>query len=230
MKYFCLIPARKNSTRLKNKNVLFFFKKPLIYWTIKTASKCKYFSKILVSSDNDDIKKITNTFKNVEFLKRPKNISGKNVKMEDVLKHAISHLKNKNLNYDASVILQPTSPLRKLKTIKKCCKIFSNNKYDVLTTIISLNFKCHPKRVLIFRKKNFVLKRFNYSYNNSSKIYKLDGGVVFIRKIVSFKNKILSGKAKFFEINYPESIDIDTINDFKQAKLFFNKNDIYKQK
>ena len=46
-----------NSTRLKNKNVLNFFKKPLIYWTIKIASQCKYFDKILVSSDNDKIKK-----------------------------------------------------------------------------------------------------------------------------------------------------------------------------
>lgn len=228
MKYFCLIPARKNSTRLKNKNVLSFFKKPLIYWTIKKASKCKYFDKILVSSDNDDIKKITNKFKNVEFLKRPKNISGKNTKMENVLRHAVNHLKRKNLYYDASVILQPTSPLRKLKTINRCCKIFSNNKYDVLTTITSLDFKSQPERTISFKNNDFVIKKFNYSYNNTKKIYKLDGGVVFIRKIKNFKNKILSGKSKFYKIDYPEAIDIDTMFDFKQAKLFFNINDLYK--
>jgi CMP-N-acetylneuraminic acid synthetase len=228
MKYFCLIPARKNSTRLKNKNVLNFFKKPLIYWTIKIATKCKYFDKILVSSDNDDIKKITNKFKNVEFLKRPKRISGEDAKMEHVLKHAIDHLKKINLKYDASVILQPTSPLRKLKTLEKCCKIFSNNKYDVLTTITSLDFKSHPERAIIFKRDDFTKKKFNYSYNNTKKIYKLDGGAVFIKKISSFKNKILEGKTKFFEISYPESIDIDNINDFMQAKLFFKKNDIYK--
>ncbi|MDB3975704.1 acylneuraminate cytidylyltransferase family protein [Candidatus Pelagibacter sp.] len=228
MKYFCLIPARKNSTRLKNKNVLSFFKKPLIYWTIKIASKCKYFDKILVSSDNDDIKKITNKFKNVEFLKRPKNISGKNAKMENVLRHAVNHLKRKNLYYDASVILQPTSPLRKLKTINRCCKIFSNNKYDVLTSITSLDFKSQPERTISFKKNDFVIKKFNYSYNNTKKIYKLDGGVVFIRKIKNFKNKILSGKSKFYKIDYPEAIDIDTMFNFKQAKLFFNINDLYK--
>ena len=227
MKYFCLIPARKNSTRLKSKNILNFYKKPLIYWTIKIASKCKYFDKILVSSDNEDIKKITNKFKNVEFLKRPKKISGKESKIENVLKHALDYLKKKNLNYDASVILQPTSPLRKLRTLEKCCKIFSNNKYDVLATITNLDFKSHPERAITFKKNDFIIKKFNYSYNNTKKIYKLDGGVVFIKKISSFKNKILEGKTKFFEINYPESIDIDTINDFKQAQLFFKKNDIY---
>lgn len=228
MKYFCLIPARKNSTRLKNKNVLNFFNKPLIYWTIKIASKCKYFDKILVSSDNYDIKKITNKFNNVEFLKRPKSISKKNTKMENVLKHAINHFKKKNQHYDASVILQPTSPLRKLKTIEKCCKLFLSNKYDVLTTIVSLDFKSHPERVINFKNKDFIIKKFNYSYNNTKKIYKLDGGVVFIRKIKNFKNKILSGKSKFYKINYPEAIDIDNMFDLKQAKLFFNANDLYK--
>lgn len=228
MNYFCLIPARKNSTRLKNKNVLSFFKKPLIYWTIKMASKCKYFDKIVVSSDNDDIKKITDKFKNVDFLKRPKNISRKNTKMENVVRHAIDHLKRKNLYYDASVILQPTSPLRKLKTIDRCCKIFSNNKYDMLTTITSLDFKSHPERAINFKNNDFVIKKFNYSYNNTKKIYKLDGGVVFIRKIKNFKNKILSGRSRFYKINYPEAIDIDTMIDFKQAKLFFNTNDLYK--
>lgn len=228
MKYFCLIPARKDSTRLKNKNVLNFFNKPLIYWTIKIASKCKYFDKILVSSDNYDIKKITNKFKNVEFLKRPKSISKKNTKMENVLKHALEHFKKKNLHYDASVILQPTSPLRKLKTIEKCCKLFLSNKYDVLTTIVGLDFKSHPERTINFKNKDFIIKKFNYSYNNTKKIYKLDGGVIFIRKIKNFKNKILSGKSRFFKINYPEAIDIDDIFDLKQAKLFFNANDLYK--
>ena len=192
------------------------------------ASKCKYFDKIVVSSDNDDIKKITDKFKNVDFLKRPKNISRKNTKMENVVRHAIDHLKRKNLYYDASVILQPTSPLRKLKTIDRCCKIFSNNKYDMLTTITSLDFKSHPERAINFKNNDFVIKKFNYSYNNTKKIYKLDGGVVFIRKIKNFKNKILSGRSKFYKINYPEAIDIDTMIDFKQAKLFFNTNDLYK--
>jgi hypothetical protein len=98
----------------------------------------------------------------------------------------------------------------------------------VLTTITSLDFKSHPERAIIFKRDDFTKKKFNYSYNNTKKIYKLDGGAVFIKKISSFKNKILEGKTKFFEISYPESIDIDNINDFMQAKLFFKKNDIYK--
>ena len=52
--------------------------------------------------------------------------------------------------------------------------------------------------------------------------------MVFIEKIKNFKNKILSGKSRFYKINYPEAIDIDNMFDLKQAKLFFNANDLYK--
>lgn len=228
MKFLCLIPARKNSTRLKNKNILKFFNKPLIYWTIKIATKSKFFNKIVVSSDNKQLANIVNKFKKVDFIERPKNISGKNAKIEQAIKHVLDVYKKKSQYFDAIVILQPTSPLRKLSTIEKCCKIFSSNKYDTLATVTRLDFKSDPRRVINLEKGSFFLKKFNYSYKISKNSYKLDGGVVFIKKINTFKNKVLSGKTSFFKINYPESIDIDTSLDFKQAKLFFKKNDLYK--
>ena len=44
-KIFCIIPARKGSRRLKNKNILIFKKKPLITHTIEAAIKSKIFHK-----------------------------------------------------------------------------------------------------------------------------------------------------------------------------------------
>lgn len=51
-KILAIIPARKNSKRLKNKNLLLFNKKPLIHWTIKSALKSKKIDTIVVSSDS----------------------------------------------------------------------------------------------------------------------------------------------------------------------------------
>ena len=39
MKNLIIIPARKNSKRVKNKNLVKVLKKPLIFWTIKYAKK-----------------------------------------------------------------------------------------------------------------------------------------------------------------------------------------------
>ena len=58
-KILALITARKNSVRLKKKNFLTFFKKPLIYWTISSALKSKYLDSIYVSTDMVEILKFS---------------------------------------------------------------------------------------------------------------------------------------------------------------------------
>ena len=63
MKYLCIIPARLGSQRLKNKNMKMIGGKPLIFWTISLAIKCKFFSKVVVSTDSDKIKKYCKKFK-----------------------------------------------------------------------------------------------------------------------------------------------------------------------
>ena len=47
MKYLAIIPARKGSKRIKNKNIKRFNREPLINWTIRSALKSKCFDKIL---------------------------------------------------------------------------------------------------------------------------------------------------------------------------------------
>ena len=54
-----LIPARSGSKRLKNKNIISFFGKPMISYSIKTAIKCNLFKKIIVSTDSNKIAKIS---------------------------------------------------------------------------------------------------------------------------------------------------------------------------
>lgn len=57
-KVIAIIPARGNSKRLPNKNIIDFFGKPLISWTIEAAIECGCFAKILVSTDHEAIAKI----------------------------------------------------------------------------------------------------------------------------------------------------------------------------
>ena len=58
MSSICIIPARGGSKRIKNKNIIKFNKKPIIYWSLKAALKSKCFDKIIVSTDSDKIIKI----------------------------------------------------------------------------------------------------------------------------------------------------------------------------
>ena len=57
-KYLAVIPARGGSTRLPRKNLRMILDKPLIVWTIESAKKSKLLDRIIISTDDEEIKKI----------------------------------------------------------------------------------------------------------------------------------------------------------------------------
>ena len=54
-----IIPARGGSKRLPRKNIISFNGKPMIAWTIEAALKSEMFSKVLVSTDDDEIRQFS---------------------------------------------------------------------------------------------------------------------------------------------------------------------------
>ncbi|OUV60956.1 MAG: hypothetical protein CBC82_07415 [Cellvibrionales bacterium TMED122] len=227
MKIICIIPAKEKSRRLKDKNILKIKNKLLIQITLNKSLKIKEFDRIIVSSDSEKILNLSKKYKNILFFRRPKKYSTSKSDMGSVITHITKVLyKTEKLVPSIIVLLQPTSPLRKISTIKKTIKIFKRHlNYDYLATIKKVNHKEYPNMQINFSNKNFN-KRKNFKINNthSKKVnYALDGGVIFMFRN-NKKNKVnnykLSGYGKFVETKFPENIDIDTKEDFDIAKKF----------
>ena len=53
-----VIPARGGSKRIKNKNIIDFLGKPLIFYALDAAKKSKLFDEIHVSTDSNEIKNV----------------------------------------------------------------------------------------------------------------------------------------------------------------------------
>ena len=70
-----IIPARKNSQRIKNKNIKIFNGKPIIFWSIKTALKSKLFKDIFVSTDSKKIAKYAIKYGVKVLYPRPSKLS-----------------------------------------------------------------------------------------------------------------------------------------------------------
>jgi pseudaminic acid cytidylyltransferase len=51
----CIIPARGGSVRIPRKNIKFFRGKPIIHYSIDVARKSKLFTRIVVSTDDQEI-------------------------------------------------------------------------------------------------------------------------------------------------------------------------------
>ena len=127
----CVIPARKGSTRIKNKNIINFYKKPLIYWSILSAKKSKYIDNIFVTSDDDKILKIAQK-NGCSIVKRNKKLSN-NIIMPDYA--VVDVLKKFGKSYEIVVFLQPTAPLRRQDDIDNALKKMIETNTDTILSV-----------------------------------------------------------------------------------------------
>lgn len=121
-----IIPARKGSKGLKNKNLRILDDKMLFEISIDHAMKAGA-SQIIVTSDINEILNRKHFHKIVQTHTRPKELCGDSSKMADVVLDVI----NNYITEELIVLLQPTSPLRRITDIKKSIRQYVDNKYEL---------------------------------------------------------------------------------------------------
>lgn len=140
MKTLIVIPARGGSKGIPGKNIYPINGKPLLNYTLDLLEKVKLEdTDVVVSTDSEEIKRMTRSYENVIVIERPYNISGDKASTESALLHALEVMSEKyNRQYDAVMTLQVTSPLRKEETLRKFIKSYENN-YPKYNALLSLN-------------------------------------------------------------------------------------------
>ena len=83
-----VIPARGGSKRIKKKNIKKFLNRPIISYPIKEIQRSKLFDKIIVSTDNKEITKISKKIGAEVLFRRPKKLSGDYATTQEVIIHA----------------------------------------------------------------------------------------------------------------------------------------------
>jgi len=224
-KILAIIPARGGSKGIPRKNIKELTGKPLIVYSIEAALKSKYINKIVVSTEDEEIAEISKKY-GAEVIKRPRELAKDSSSIIDVLKHVLEKLREKeNYNPDIIVLLQPTSPLRTVKTIDSAILIF-RDKFEYYDSLIPL-YLIEGKIGIIMRERyipNYIL---GSRRQDIEPIYR-ECGTIFIFKPDLIKNGEMFGEKilPFVIKKYKESIDIDTTDDLKIAEFFMGlKND-----
>jgi CMP-N-acetylneuraminic acid synthetase len=208
-----LIPARGGSKGIKNKNIKKLNGVPLIAHTIKQAINVDIIDDIVVSTDDNNIKKIALKYGARVPFKRPDKLSNDNATNIDVALHAIKKIKS-----DILIILQPTSPLRKSSDITSSLKLLLNKN---VKAVIGVNK--NKSYVYSFQTNNSKLIQ---NAENISKIstnrqdhqdyFSVNGAIYaaftnfFIHKKTFFTNNTC-----IYEMPIHRSVDIDEMNDWK---------------
>lgn len=223
-----IIPARGGSKGIAGKNTRDLAGKPLIAWTIESARTSGACSRLIVSSDSQDILSVARKWGAETPFVRPAPLAGDTASSIDVILHAIEYLQNEGVKEsDYILLLQPTSPLRSSKDITHAIDIARSKHADAVVSVTPA--ASHPFMVKTIAPDG-VLNSFikgsvpNMRRQDLPPAYVVNGAI-YLNRISSLLNEktFLPENKTYAYVMPPErSIDIDTPWDLHLAKLIIN--------
>jgi CMP-N-acetylneuraminic acid synthetase len=222
--FLAVIPARGGSKRLPRKNILDMAGKPLIKWTIDSATKSKYIDKVVVTSDDAGLIRLSENC-GAETIKRPDSLATDIAKTIDVVKHVIE---NEYLCYDYVILLQPTSPLRGTEHIDDAIELLLQKDADAVVSVCEMEHSPLWSGTLpeSGSMECFIPQEIqNKRSQDLPEYYRLNGAIYVCHtvKLLEENSFFLSSNIYSYIMDRKSSVDIDDYVDFKLAELFLKK-------
>lgn len=224
MKVLAIIPARGGSKGVPRKNVKLLGGIPLIGHAINCAKESSRVSKIVISTDCEEIAVIAKE-NSCEVIMRPNDLASDTSNVVLTVEHAYKTL---NEGFDIIVLLQPTSPLRTGKDLDNIIEMFEREaKLDGVISVVPFD-DLHPARMynlgmnnelIPFIKDSESMRRQDLDpvfYRNGC-FYAVKSHSFFTEKSFMVKNK----KAYIMDAEW--LVNIDTPRDFKIASIIYEE-------
>jgi len=238
MTNYAFIPFRSGSTRLKNKNFKKLNKRPLVFWTAKTAILSNKIDKVILSTDSLNyykkliffLKKDGISLNKIIFDKRKKKIRGSKYKIFDYFKKILT---KKFLFNDEDLIIQmlPTLPLRSKKFIDKCIYISENKRINVFSASeydfhVSFAFSITHNNKWKSLFKNSPMLTGKTRGQDQKKYFHPNGLIncIWMKSLKKFDQKTFYINAKPIISKKLMSFDIDNAEDFEIIKRLLTTN------
>lgn len=220
-----VIPARGGSKRIPRKNIVDFFGKPMIGWTIEAAAECGLFDAVLVSTDDAEIAETAKRLgAQVPFLREAHyddtaSISLATISALDQMERFIGH------GYETVVQLMPNCPLRGAGDIRNAVEHF--RAHDAPLQLSCVRFRwMNPWWAATLdaagRPRRLFPEAFARRSQDLEPLY-CPTGAIWIAKAAALRAaKTFYGEGHvFWPMDWKAGIDIDDAQDLEMAKAAF---------
>ena len=219
-----VITARGGSKSVPRKNVATVGGKPLIAWTIETALQSRSLSRVIVSTDDEEIAQVSQQRgAEVPFM-RPAELAQDDSPHIPVVVHAVEWLEShEDVRCDYVLLLQPTSPLRSTEDIDNAIRLALEKAADSVVSVCQAS--SHPylaKRITADgRLEDFGSKPEGYLPQQVlPPAYVVNGVMYLVRRDVLIEEHTFYTERTYAYVMPPErSLDIDTPWDMYLAEL-----------
>jgi CMP-N,N'-diacetyllegionaminic acid synthase len=228
MRILGLIPARKGSKSITNKNIRLINGKPLLAYSVEHAAQSKLINRILVSTDSDKYGRIARKHGAEYLFLRPGNISGDKATDLEVFKHALDWLlMNENYVPDICVHLRPTYPIRDPQDIDNMIKIITGN--PEIDSVRSVAISPETPYKMWSRNEEGYIKplldcKIPEAYNQPRQIlpvvYLQNACIDVIRTSTILHKKSMTGD-RIYGYIMEQNWDVDLISQLKKARKAF---------
>jgi len=226
MKYLVVIPARGGSKGIPHKNIKLLNGKPLICYSIDVARQFTTDENICVTTDDVEIISVVEQHGlKVPFV-RPAELATDTCGSNEVIQHALQFYAKQDIHYDAIVLLQPTSPFRKVDFLKEAVSLYDNT-IDMVTSVklSSCNpyydgFEEDAEGLLRISKGDGTIER----RQDAPSVWQQNGSIYVINpKSLMEKGMAHFSRIRKYVMSELYSVDIDNPFDWKIAELVINE-------
>ena len=216
-----IIPARGGSKGIPHKNITNLCGKPLIGYTIEAGKQSTYIDDVVVSTDDLEIKKVSEQYgASVPFI-RDGHIASDEAKTISVVVDAIQRLRASGQEYDVVVLLQPTSPLRTAEEIDVAIEVFFQHQMEGVVSVNVTDISPFLLRIIHNHKLHRIIDESSTIRRQDMPTYYEVNGAIYINRVeevtedLSFNDNPIP-----YIMNRGHSVDIDTWDDLTAAACY----------
>lgn len=221
-----IIPARGGSKRIPKKNIRDFCGKPMLSYAIETALNSGCIDQVVVSTDCPVIAALAEKCGAIVPFMRPVSLADDYTGTTDVIRHAITQLRE--LGYDVELVccLYATTPLLQSKIIKQGLELLtSDDSADFVFSACHFSFPI--QRALIKNKLGGVEPFDKMSISQRSQdltpTYH-DAGQFYWGRTEAFidpTRPVFGATGRMLVLPAHRVQDIDTIEDWRRAEILY---------
>ena len=224
-----IILARGGSKAIKKKNLAIIDGHPLIAYTIHEALKSNYINRLIVSSDDDEIRATAIQYGAEAPFRRPKELSLDNSKPVDCNLHATKWAeKELSTSYDFVVELLCTNPFKEKNDIDNVCKLQIETNADSVIAVMHLDDH-HPiriKKIVDGKIRDFCLKEIPESRRQDlkPKAYIRNGSIYSMRRDMLEKGiRYGTDDSRAYIMPRERTVNIDEPMDLEIARILMKQ-------
>lgn len=221
-KKLAIIPARGGSKRIPRKNIKEFCGKPIIAYSIEAAINSNLFDEVMVSTDDDEIAQIAETYGASVPFQRSIDCASDFATTYDVVQEVLTSYSQRDQVYQYACCIYPTAPFVNAKLLDRGYRRLVDGGFTTVFPIVAFDYPI--QRALIVEDNGAVVwadtqyrdtrsQDLPMRYHDSGSYYWMNVDRVLTAKM------IIGEDVAGIVTSSLQAHDIDTVEDWKIAEL-----------